>query len=110
MGGAGEFSMSSDARRSRSGRSLAFAWPPTRAWTWNRDVGPMEAARCSSRLGGGCPGGGFDAHDLPTVALQHLGHRAVERLAVGGGHLQAEGVEAGRHDAAADLHRGSPDE
>ena len=48
-------------------------------------------------------GGGLYAHDLPALALQHLGDGAVEHGAVGGGDLQAEGVVARGHDAAADL-------
>src|SRR5215470_15314419 len=44
-----------------------------------------------------------DAHDLPALALQHPRDGAVEEGAIGGRHLEAEGVVMGRDDAAADL-------
>jgi len=51
-----------------------------------------------------------DANDLPTPALQGLGDRAVEKGAIGGRHLEAEGVVVRRDDAAADLDRGGTNE
>jgi len=45
-----------------------------------------------------------DAHDLPALALQDLGDSTVEKVAIGGRHLQAEGVEMRRDNAPADLH------
>src|SRR5215831_17007460 len=78
-----------------------------RRWRLIRtDLAPNGGS--SGGAGGSRPGPyrapAVDAHDPPALALQDLGNSTVEKGAIGGRHLQAEGVEMRGDDAPADLH------
>jgi hypothetical protein len=49
---------------------------------------------------------GFDLDDAPAFPLEYLPQDAIENLAVGGGDLQAESIETGRHNLQSHFNAG----
>jgi hypothetical protein len=77
-----------------------------------RDLGIYKPTTCAAlpeNISMVCPEGlaplarGLHLHDAPAFAFEHLPERAVKDFPVGGGDLQAERVEAGRHNLQAHL-------